>query len=164
MSYAYVDSAFVSDKYRIFCELGYPQLDVQFFEDGSWAILEMLNAPLIPSMTKFKYILKGIENVEFSRSFVEKFVKQLDPAKGFFWEREDRLARESEEQGIKGDEFIAELAADTMKKLAKCDTLTERLAKNGADELTPERLAFNIYKDSPAKARELGINFEKVTK
>lgn len=164
MSYAYVDSYFVSDKYRIFCELGYPELDINVFNDGSWAILEMINAPVIPCLTKFKYILKGMKNIEFNRSFAEKFVKQIDPRLPEFWEREIKKTMKLEQDSINHEKFVDDLVEKTVARLRKNDALNERVAKYGPSELLPEKIAFQIYKDSPAIARGMGIEFDKVTK
>lgn len=155
--YTYLDSSFVSKHYKIFCDLSYPMLDVLEFEDKEWAIIEMLNAPLVPSLTKWQYVLKGMRNVEVSEGLVRKFIKQLDPHEPEFWVKEYEESRKvidlKNKQATEQEDW-SEWMGNALKSNAG---LMERVAKYGAKELHPDQIAYRIAEASPATARSMGI-------
>lgn len=67
-----------SEFYPWFCELGYPNCDIQEYQDGSWRIVEYLNAPIIPSLTRVAHVIGPIQNLIISKSFIEKYLGMLD--------------------------------------------------------------------------------------
>lgn len=154
----YTDSAMVSKDYRVFVELGYPQLDRIVYEDNEWAIIEYYNAPLVPSLTKWKHIYKGFRNIEFNESFAKKLIRQIDPQYPEFWANElNKTKRIYQAKDAEETENI-EWVQKTLPKLLKNENLMQRVARYGTRELNPDRIALAIAKDSPQKARDLGIS------
>jgi hypothetical protein len=139
-----MDCSFVSKWYPIFCRLGYPQLDVVQYEDGEWAIIEYDNAPIIPSMTRFHHVLKGLRHIEITEGFIKRWVEQLDPRKRFLWEREQKRTEEMELEKEAQEKHTEQLATDTVKVISKNEDLKERIAKYGIGELDLERIARHI--------------------
>lgn len=124
-------SSIVSNYHHMFCELGYEQLDVIFYEDRSWSIIEYQNSPIVPSLTKWKVVLSNIRNVEFSESFVKRMVESLDLQKREFWERLEEESKEREENEKSILASRADLHARAAIEIAKNDRLMERAAKQG---------------------------------
>jgi hypothetical protein len=153
----YSDCSMVSDDYPMMQRIGYPQLDIKRFWDGEWAIKEYLNPPLIPSLTKWKYVLTGLRNVPVSESFILNQIKSLDPQYSEFWIREIEKEMAVERNNSAVAQNRADSAERTITELLKNEALKERVAKYGIMEMTPERIAYRIAQDSPSKARELGI-------
>jgi hypothetical protein len=124
-------NSMTSEYYPMFCELGYPQLDVQFYDDREWAIIEFENAPLIPSLTKWRVIFSGFRNVEFNRSFVKKMIEMIDLEKKEFWERleEEEKERLEHDQSVENNRL--DMYEHTAKQLAKNDNLMNRAVKIG---------------------------------
>lgn len=156
----YRNSSFVSDHYRTFVELGYPQLDVEHFEDGSWAIREFLNAPLVPSLTRWKWIYKGFENIEFSAGLAAKLVRQIDPQFPEFWAREALKTKGIIDEKQSRIRFENDWADRMAPIILRNPGLMDRIARYGMRELEPERIALAIAKDNPAAARKMGIRVD----
>jgi hypothetical protein len=153
----YSDCSMVSEYYPIMQRIGYPQLDIKRFWDGEWAIKEYLNPPLVPSLTEWKYILKGLRNLPISEGFILDQIKSLDPQYTQFWIRELEKELAVEKNNEKNEQNRRESVEKTIQELLKNEALKERVAKFGIREMTPERIAYRIAQDSPSKARELGI-------
>jgi hypothetical protein len=134
----------VSKWYPMFCDMGYPQLDIVRYEDGEWAIIEYDNAPLLPSLTKFRHVLSKLRNVEITEGFVRNYVKQIDPRHRQFWDRENSATERMESEKLAQENHAHDLAEAAMKGLAKNEALKERIARNGIQEMSLERIARNI--------------------
>jgi hypothetical protein len=125
------NNAMTSQYYPWFVELGYPQLDVVFYEDREWAIIEFENAPLVPSQTKWRVIFSGFRNVEFNKSFVKKMIEMIDLERREYWERmeeEEAERAQAEESAINAR---ADLHSRAAKEICRNDALMERAAKQG---------------------------------
>jgi hypothetical protein len=131
----------VSKYYPMFCALGYPQLDVVKYDDGEWSIIEYVNAPLVPSLTKWQHVLKGLRNIEITEGFIKKFVRQIDPKEKQFWEREQARTEHMEKEKEEQEKHAIESADRTANVLMKNEALKERFVKNGAIELDLSQLA-----------------------
>jgi hypothetical protein len=141
---SYYPDAFWSKYHDWFVELGYPQLDIQVYEDGEWSIIETMNAPIMPSLSKFKVILRGMKNVIISRGFVEKYIKQIDPQRKEFWERE-RLATKAAEDAVEiREKHSEEFAAKASEAVLGNDALMERIAEKGIEEMDLTKIRENI--------------------
>lgn len=132
-------------------------LDLLKFEDGEFAIIEMLNAPLVPSLTRWQYVLKGMRNIEFSESLARKFIKQLDPHEPEFWIREYEASRKVVDLKDKQAEAQEDWAEWMGNALKHNSGLMERVAKYGTRELHPDQIAYRIAQASPQIARSMGI-------
>jgi hypothetical protein len=84
------DSYMVSDYHRLFVEMGYPELDILKYPDGEWHIIQYYSRPIIPCLTKWQVVLGPMRNVDISRGFLEKYIRQCDITKRAFWDREER--------------------------------------------------------------------------
>jgi hypothetical protein len=151
--YLYVDSPFVSKWYPWFCELGYPQLDIAAWDDGEWAILQMANAPLMPAMTKFNYILTGLRNIEKSRSFVKEYVELLDLTKSAYWALEEEKSQQAEEEADKKEKHMEESTNRKLEVIKRCPTLMERVHKFGLNQIGFESIWRNL---TPEQKRRMG--------
>lgn len=156
----YIDSAVVSKDYRVFVDLGYPQLDRLKYQDGEWCIIEYQNAPLVPSLTKWKRIYNGFRNMEFTESFAKKLIRQIDPQYPEFWAHELKKTQQMLQAKDAQETENLEWVQKTLPKMLKNENLMQRIARYGTRELNPDRIALAIAKDSPHKARDLGITVE----
>lgn len=142
--FTHVNSPFVSKHYPIFCELGYPQLDVVEFKDGEWAIIEMINSPVVPSLTKWHYVLKGLRNIEVNPSFLRKYVHKIDLTMKEFWANEDAKEANLDYEHAAKEKHAEEYATRAAKAISKNEALLERIAKNGLAEMNLGKIANNI--------------------
>ena len=124
-------SSMVSDYHRLFSEWGYEQLDVVFYEDRSWSIIEYQNSPIIPSLTKWKLVLSNMENIEFSESFVKKMVKSLDLQRQEFWDNIEAQERKAQEEREGQERARSEQFAYAASCLERNPALMSRAAEQG---------------------------------
>ena len=137
---ALYENCMTSKHYPMFCKLGYPQLDVQLYDDCSWSIIEFENAPLVPSLTKWRVIFSGFENVEFNESFVKKMIQMIDLEREETWERlkAEEEERQANDDGIANRRLDAVLEASSA--LSKNDALMERAAAEGPSAFSLDSL------------------------
>jgi hypothetical protein len=151
--FLYVDSNYVSEYYPWFCELGYPMLDMGQDPDGEWWIVEMTNAPLIPSMTCCQAVLTGLRNVEKSKSFLEKYLRLIDPWHGAFWDREDGKTAEAEKRVEDKEKHFEASNAAKLEAIKRNPELVERFVKYGPKALDFGNLWNNL---TPYQKRRMG--------
>lgn len=144
MSYTYIDSPFTGPYYEWFCELGYPQCDLHVFKTGEWAILEMINAPLVPSLTQWRWIAKGFRNVEPTQSRIKKILEAIDPRRQEIWDREEEKTQKLESQTKAREDRAEEVADEWTKSVVRNPDLMERIAKSGMHEILPHKIAENL--------------------
>jgi hypothetical protein len=163
--YSWYPSSVVSEYYTWFCDLGYPNLDIIKHRDtvpyrggylscesGEWSIIEYYNAPIIPSLTKWNYVLTGIRNTLITEAFVTDWVKKLDLRRKQYWDMCDEETRKMEEEHARIEKMQDEFATDTARDILRNEALMERVAKNGFQELMPE----NIFKHIP-RHQKIGL-------
>lgn len=137
-------SYMVSKWNLVFRELGYHELDVIDYEDGSWSIIQFHRSPCIPALTPWSYVLTNIKHVEKNRSVFKKYTDQLDLEKRWMWDQVAASERRMHE------ELDAEEARNEYreKKLYAAVTqnpdLMNRIAKNGIQELRLSRISRHI--------------------
>lgn len=132
--------------YSIFCENGYPMLDIIDGENGEWHIIEYLNAPTVPSLTKWAYVLTNIRNREKTWPSIKNLIENLDMYSDYFW---SRLKKEEEEAYNRVDSIEQQriaAAEKTAEALANNDWFREEYAKHGAEAFKLETLAKDIVK------------------
>ncbi|UOF77049.1 hypothetical protein [Caudoviricetes sp.] len=142
--FTHIDSSFVSKYYHWFCELGYPQLDIAEYNDGEWAIIEMENAPVMPSYTRHRVIFRGFRHMEPCRSLVKKLIDMIDLQRDEVMAAHEKRSEELAEQKEKINKERAEAKLNAFKLLTKNEDLKERIAQNGSDELRLDVLAKRI--------------------
>lgn len=146
---------FLSKWYPMFCEMGFPQLDIRQFEDGEWAIREFYRSPVVPSLTPWKYVLTGLRNVDISESFIRKYLWQIDPRTRAFWEREESERRKAEDERTSIENVKVDRIMRLGKQLAKNEDLMERARRIGPAALDLENIGRQIHKDQPWKLKDL---------
>ncbi len=142
--YSWYPSTMVSPWYVWFVELGYPNLDILKYEDGEWAIIEYYNSPSMPCMTKWNHVLYGLKNIEITKGFVTKYVRQLDLQRKQVWD--DAEAKTT--AAGKEREMLEQHAQDTAERAKNIimgnDDLLQRVAKNGMGEIDPKAIFRHI--------------------
>ncbi len=128
-------SSFFSEYHPWFIHMGFPQLDLATYEDGSWAIIELQDGGYIPSETKFKVIMGFMENLEPSYSTIKKLVDSIDVCKEAFWERERNRTQIVEDEWAAAEKKKEELADEATKFMTGNPDLMERVAKKGLSML-----------------------------
>lgn len=135
---------YVSKYHGWFVELGYPELDVNQFPDGSWEIIQYFNRPIIPSLTRYQAVLSGLKNIEISRGFIEKYVGQVDMARKEFWRREEAQTALAEREHAATEKHRQDSVARAAKAITQNPDLMDRIARNGLQEMDPTRIARHI--------------------
>jgi hypothetical protein len=151
--YTYIDSPFVSQHYKMFCDLGYPQLDINEWPDGEWAILQMWNAPLVPQLTKFNYVLTGLRNIEKSQSFIEKYVELVDITRRAFWELQEDQTLEAEKAAADKEMYFENSALKKLEIIKRTPVLMDRVQKFGMNALGFESMWRHL---EPWEKRRMG--------
>ena len=151
--YLYVDSPMVSRHYKMFCDIGYPHLDINEWPDGEWAILQYWNAPLIPTMTRWNYVLTGLRNVEKSESFVKDYVEIIDTTRRAFWELQDEKSAKTEQEAEAKEQYFEDSAARKLEILKRSPALMERVAKFGMNAIGFESMWRHL---EPWEKRRMG--------
>lgn len=142
--------------HKWFRELGYSMLDILQYNNGEWEIIQYLNSPIIPSLTRYQTVLGVMRNVEINRGFVEKYVKKLDINRREFWAREEKKTREVEEEHEKTDLHSADLVDRAHKAITKNPAMMERIAQNGTQEMDLDKLARHVPRSEVYKPRHKG--------
>jgi hypothetical protein len=137
-------SYFQSPWHVWFREMGYPQLDINRFKDGEWEIIEYHSSPVVPALTKYHTVLSGLRNIEITKSFVEKYVAQLDVTKRAFWEREEAKSRKADEDAQAKDRHADEFATRASHAIVQNPDLMERIATKGIGEMDITKIASHI--------------------
>lgn len=131
---------------RFFRSIGYEELDVVEHNDGSWGIRQYHTKPIIPSLTRWSWVLQDIRHTLITESFLKSQAEQLDLERHTVW---DRL-RQSEKAALLETEAQERRAQDwadaAWKGVRGNDALIQRIAKNGIKELDPRRMLNHIDK------------------
>jgi len=149
----------VSEYYTWFVDLGYPNLDIVrhrenywiesdrswLTADGSWSIIEYYNAPIIPSLTRWNFVLANVNDHEISASFVEKMVKMLDLRRKEYWDLCEAKTKAMEDEREALERHAQDIASRATDLIMRTPTVVERIAKNGLQEMDP----VNILKHIP---------------
>lgn len=137
--------SYICSKYhKWFKEMGYPQLDINKYYDGSWSIIEYYNNPIIPSLTKWKVVLGVMHNIEISYGFCKKYIEEIDLQKKAIWDREERKTSRMEQEKKSLDDHRQEYADKAFEAVRKNPDLMDRIAKNGLEEMNLGNIAQHI--------------------
>lgn len=137
-------SYFQSPWHIWFQELGYPQLDVNKFEDGEWSIIEYYKVPLVPSMTPWCTVLSGMRNIEISVGFIEKYVLDLDSTKKAVWDREEKKTQRILKEAEAREQHAERMSDAATLAITRNPALMERIAKNGLQEMDLTKIVQHI--------------------
>jgi hypothetical protein len=159
MSSGYFYSSFTSKYHRLFCELGYPQLDVRFvhshdpkkpkiwgYETGEWAIYEMLRSPVVPHLTPWKDVLTGLKNIEINKGVLKRMAESIDLTKQEAWDREMAKSQAVADEHEAAAKHRLEMVDKIHQSIVKNPDLVERIAKNGPGEMDPAAIMRHIPK------------------
>ncbi len=141
-------STMCSDYYCWFKDQGFPELDVRFFPDGEFMLIQYYNTPIIPSLTKWAPMLTGVRNVILTPTWIKHHADRLNIRNRHVWDEQDRTERRALEEVALEERRAADFAEQMMKGIRGNDDLMQRIAKNGLRELQPMRLLNHI---SPLK-------------
>jgi len=153
-------SAAVSPYYCWFQILGYPELDIYEENDGTWFIIQYLNSPLIPSLTKWQMVLGPMKNVEKSFGFCQKYIAKLDITKKAFWAREEAKTKQMLEEHEALDRHKEDVCAIAHNAITHNDELMNRIAKNGISEMDITKLARHVPKTELFKPAYRGVKVD----
>lgn len=156
--YSWYPSSLCGPYYVWFCELGYPNLDIvehnttyqlddgTFLSapDGSWSIIEYYNAPVIPSLTRWNFVLSDIRHVAPSPGFIKKYVQQLDLRRKEVWDALDAKEKAQDEEKARVEGHAQDTAERAKNVIMGNPALVERIAKNGLQEINLNKIASNI--------------------
>lgn len=148
-------SSFLSEWYPMFVEMGYPQLDIKRWEDGEWAIRELLRSPVVPSLTPWKYVLTGLKNVEISEGFIRRYLWQIDPRTKAFWEKDENERVTEDKRRAYYENEKAERIMQLGKELSKNEDLMERARRIGPAAFDLENIGRQIHAERPWKLKDL---------
>ncbi len=148
-------SSMVSEYYCWFKDLGYQELDILKYEDGSWDIIQYYSKPYMPCVTKWQVVLGNMKNMLPVPGFVEKYVKQLDMEKREFWDREDGVSKRAVDDVLKLDRHREEIVERAHTAVVRNPGLMERIAKNGLKEMELGHLAQHVPKSEVYKEKKV---------
>ena len=137
-------SSICSDYYHWFVELGYPELDIAAYPDGSWDIIQYERVPLIPAEARFRTVLGPMEHVEISKGFCETWCRKLDLTRREYWAQEENKSRKIEEEAEATELHAEDLAHRDTEAVTRNPALMERIAENGIQEMNLNRIAKHI--------------------
>ena len=139
-------SFMVSPWHRVFCALGYPELDLRTYEDGEHAIVQYLHKPIIPGLAQSQVVLAGLRNVDISEAFLKHWAERLDLTKRGIWADVDRTEKEHMRQMKEEERRSEDFATRMLDGVKRNPDLMNRIAKNGLKELDPRRMINHIPK------------------
>lgn len=141
---SYYPSTVVSPWYCWFLEMGYQNLDIEKYQDGSWSIIEYYNAPVIPSMTRYNLVLGPMENVDITKGFVYNWVKKLDLRRKEYWDECEKKTQEMEDEKARLEAHAQDTADRATKAIMGNESLVNRIAKRGMKEIDLTNIRRNI--------------------
>ncbi len=137
-------STMVSPWWRVCAALGYPELDVVQYPDGEWALIQYYNTPIIPSLTRWNFVLKGIRNTEITPEFIKKYADQLNLEKHTIWEEQEKCERLAKEDVAREERRSEDWATAMLDGVKRNPDLMNRIAKNGLKELDPRKILNHV--------------------
>jgi hypothetical protein len=144
--YSWYPSSMVGPWWTWFVDLGYPELDIARYEDGSWDIIRYLNSPVMPCLTRHQLVLGHMFNVDITHGFVEKHVQQLDTSRKEFWDREEAKTKAVEDEARKVELHAEEFSSRGTAAIMQNPDLMERVMKNGLQEIDIDRIGRHVPK------------------
>lgn len=125
-------------------ELGYPNLDVQQWPDGEWALIEFYNAPIIPGNTRWNFVLQDLRNIEITPGFLAAYTRKLDLQRQQAWADLEAKEKAQDEEKAKLDAHAEDTAERAKNVILNTPSLVERIAENGLKEMDLEKIIKHI--------------------
>jgi hypothetical protein len=129
---------------------GFSNVDVidHRLDDGKWDLVEYYNAPIIPALTQWNYILIGITE-PLIKPVIQKFLRDLDIHQKAYWAQQELEAKESERKRKAQEEAQDDAATRATGLIMGNPDLVNRIAKNGLQEaLNPVNILKHIPRSS----------------
>lgn len=155
------DSYIVSDYHRIFCRMGYPELDIRVYPDGETWIIQYYNRPIIPALTKWQTVLGPLRNVLVTETWIKDWVEKLDITKKAFWAREEAKSKEVEDEWESVERQKHDRVDRAHKAIMRNPALVERMARNGVHEMDIPSLARHVPLTETFKKTYKGVEQSK---
>lgn len=133
-----------SEYHKWFVEMGYPELDIVEYDDGSWDIIQFLGSTVIPSEARWQVVLGNIKNRIPTFGFCKHWVDRLDMQKKAFWDLEDLNQKKHLMDQERLDKHVEDLAERMSFIVTHTPTLMERIAKNGIGEMLLHKMARHV--------------------
>lgn len=144
-------SFMVSPWHRVLVALGYEELDVRQYPDGEICLIQYLNKPIIPSLTRWQPVLQGVRNVEISVGWLKHWAERLDLTKRGVWDKLDQEDKENlrliKEKDRRAEDFANRMTDGIMRN----PDLVERIARNGLKEATMGRIRNHLSRGKMGK-------------
>lgn len=137
-------SYLVSPYHVWFVDMGYPELDIKTFEDGEWALIQYLNSPTVPAMTRWQYVLTGIRKTEISPWWCRKYAENLDLEKKHVWAEIEDKERALEDETKSRERHDQDVANRRHETIMKNRGLVERISRNGLHEMNLRQISKHI--------------------
>lgn len=137
-------SRMVGPWWRVCKSLGYPELDVIKYPDGEFCIIQYMNAPIIPSRTKWMPVLQKIRNVEMTASFLKHHADRLNLQYRHVWDEQAAAERRALEEVATEERRATDFSDRMFKAVRNNPDMMERIAKNGLGELNPLKMLNQI--------------------
>jgi len=137
-------SYLVSPYHVWFVDMGYPELDIKTFEDGEWSLIQYLNSPTVPSMTRWQYVLTGIRRTEISPWWCRKYAENLDLEKRHVWAEIEAKERALEEETKGRERHDQDIAARRHETIMRNRFLVDRISRNGLQEMNLRQISKHI--------------------
>jgi hypothetical protein len=146
-------SYFFSPYHRWFEEWGYPQLDIVLQDSGAWGIIQTFNTPVIPSLTKWNWVVLPMKNREINPWIAKKYVENLDLERQYAWDEVERREKEWQTQLFREQLHLDDMRLRMFNAIKGNPDLMNRIAKNGLGEARLSRISrqipnFRFRKDS----------------
>ncbi len=133
----------VSRWHRCFVAMGYPELDLVEYPDGEKAIIQYFNRPIIPSLTRWGFVLTKIRNVNVDYYWLKEKADALNLENKKVWAEQDAVEKEAIRQQLEEDRRSEDFATRMLANVKNNDDWMQRIARNGLKELNPLRLLNN---------------------
>lgn len=149
-----------SEYYKWCCELGYPELDVLRYEDGSWYLIQYYNAPVVPALTKWQVVLGPMKHIEITKAFIARQAEALDITKKSFWEREEEKTRQVEEEHAYVERHKEDSVARAHQAITRNPALMDRIARNGIHEMDIPSISRHVPVGETFKKAYKGVEYK----
>ena len=133
-----------SDYHSWFVEMGYPELDIVEYQDGSWDIIQFLGQTVIPAEAQWQVVLGNIKNRIPTYSFCYHWAQKLDLNRRHFWEEEEKSRQAHLDKALDQDKHVEDLAERMSSIVSQTPTLMDRIARNGPQEMLLHKVAEHV--------------------
>jgi hypothetical protein len=137
-------STMVSRWHRCFVAMGYPELDLVEYPDGEKAIIQYFNRPIIPSLTRWGFVLTKIRNQDINYYWLKEKADDLNLEKKKVWAEQEAIEKEALRRQLEEDRRSEDFATRMLDTVQRNDAWMQRIAKNGLGELNPLKILNHI--------------------